>query len=104
MKKRNEITRTLCLEGDDFPEQQPIEDFHSRMTYEDLSNDNDSERAVNEVVERLQDEPMDIENGEIFRAVLLKLAVDCFAFVTAWHHFAIDRGSSKAGFEQIVGI
>ncbi len=103
-KKRNEMARVMYFDGDDFAEQKPIEDFDSRMTFEDLSAEEDAEVAVEALTKRLQEQPLDIEDGEVFRATLAKLADDHYAFVTAWHHISIDRGSSKSSFEQITSI
>jgi len=103
-KKRNEMTRTMYFEGDDFSEQKPIEDFDSRMTYTDLSVNEDAESSLAQATELLQSEPLDIENGQVMRATLFKMADEHYVFVTAFHHIGIDRGSSKASFEQIVSI
>lgn len=103
-KKRNEMTRVMYFDGDEFPEQKPVNDFNSRMNFEDLSAEADTEKAVENLTQSLREHVMDIENGEVFRATLAKLGEDYYVFVTAWHHISIDRGSSKSSFEQITGI
>lgn len=103
-KERNEMARVMYFEGDDFPEQKPVNDFDSRIDFVDLSTSQNPEAAADHLTQRLQQQPLDIENGEVFRATLAKLAADKYAFLTAWHHISIDRGSSKSSFEQITGI
>ncbi|KAK5100974.1 hypothetical protein LTS08_004580 [Lithohypha guttulata] len=103
-KKRNEMARVMYFEGDDFPEQRPIDDFDSRIDFVDLSSNSNAEAAADNLIQRLQQQPLDIENGEVFRATFAKLGAERYAFLTAWHHISIDRGSSKSSFEQITGI
>ncbi|OBT53708.1 Hybrid PKS-NRPS [Pseudogymnoascus sp. 24MN13] len=104
LKKRNEMFRTSYFEGDDFAEQAPIEDFNSKLSYKDLSIDNDPDVSLKRVTANIQRTPLDIENGEVMKLALFKLRDEHFVFVTIFHHIAIDRGSSKAVFEQIISL
>ncbi|KAH6672349.1 putative lovastatin nonaketide synthase [Halenospora varia] len=104
LKKRNEMLRTAYSEGEDFAEQEPVGDFDSKLVYRDLSIEVDPEVSLGQWRASMQGEELDIENGEIMRAGLFRLADEKFAFVVAFHHISIDRGSSKALFEQFVSI
>nr|AKL78824.1 GLPKS3 [Glarea lozoyensis] len=104
LKRRNEMLRTAYSEGDDFAEQEPVADFDSRLVYRDLSTEIDVDASLESWRASLQGEELDIENGEIMRPGLFKLGDEKFAFVVAFHHISIDRGSSKALFEQFVEI
>ncbi|KAG9238221.1 putative lovastatin nonaketide synthase [Amylocarpus encephaloides] len=104
LKRRNEMLRTAYSEGDDFAEQEPIVDFDSRLVFKDLATEIDVDASLEQWRASLQDEELDIENGEIMRPGLFKLGDDRFAFVIVFHHISIDRGSSKALFEQFVEI
>jgi aryl carrier-like protein len=104
LKRRNEMLRTAYSEGDDFAEQEPVADFDSRLVYRDLSTEIDVDASLESWRASLQGEELDIENGEIMRPGLFKLGDEKFAFVIAFHHISIDRGSSKALFEQFVEV
>ena len=104
LKKRNEMLRASYFEGDDFAEQAPIEDFESKLSYEDLSVDNEPDASLKRVTANIQRKPLNIGNGEVMRSALFKLRDEHFVFVTVFHHIAIDRGSSKAVFEQIISL
>lgn len=101
LKRRNEMLRTSYFEGDDFAEQQPIEDFDSRLIFADLSA---SPQSLDNFIAELRSQALDIEHGEIMRTALIQLAAAHFIFVTIIHHIAIDRGSSKSVIEQLMAI
>lgn len=103
-KKRNETFHNSYFEGDDFAEQAPIEDFDSRLNYEDLSANENPEAALKSIVCDMQRTQLDIESGENMLVALFKLGDERFAFIVVFHHIAIDRGSSKVAFEQIIEL
>jgi len=104
MKKRNEILRTAYCEGEDYPEQTVLDDYAADVDFEDYSSRAEPEVALNALIALLGKHELDIEEGEVMRATLVKLAESEYALVTIFHHISIDRGSSKAFLDQFMPI
>ena len=102
LKRRNEMLRTSYFEGDDFAEQKPVEDFDSRLIYEDFSTDQVPEASLNGLIVDLTKQELNIEEGQVMRSALIKLGETHFVLASVFHHIAIDRGSSKAAIEQLM--
>lgn len=104
MKKRNEILRTAYCEGEDYPEQIVLEDMTVELGFLDFSSQPQPNDALDAHISQMKKMELDIEEGEVMRASLVKLADSEFALVTIFHHISIDRGSSRAYLDQFVPI
>ena len=104
MKKRNEILRTAYCEGEDYPEQIILDDSVTDVDFEDYSSRAEPTAALDALIALLSKQELDIEEGEVMRATLVKLADTEYALVTVFHHISIDRGSSKAFLDQFMPL
>ncbi len=104
MKKQNEILRTAYCEGEDYPEQIILEDSTAELDFEDFSSQAEPTAALNAYISQIKKQELDIEEGEVMRASLVRLADTEYALVTIFHHISIDRGSSRAYLDQFVPI
>ncbi|KAL2869028.1 uncharacterized protein BJX67DRAFT_379511 [Aspergillus lucknowensis] len=104
LKKRNEILRTAYFEGDEFSQQEVMDNYTTDLPEVDFSKTKDAEAALDAYVKDLQQQPMDIESGEVMQCALVKLAEDRHALVLIFHHICIDRGSSKSFLEQFTNL
>ncbi|KAL2819315.1 hypothetical protein BDW59DRAFT_123333 [Aspergillus cavernicola] len=104
LKERNETLRTAYFEGDEFSQQEILENTPTELPEVDFSETSDPEAALNEHAQTLQDQPLDIESGEVMRTALIKLQDEQYALVLIYHHICIDRGSSRSIIEQVINI
>ncbi|KAM0333322.1 hypothetical protein ACHAQA_001983 [Verticillium albo-atrum] len=93
---RNPVLRTAYFEGDDFAQQEALEDFDLDIAYRDLSQEEDSQLALEQFVNYNRGITMNVEEGDVSSFALAKLAEDDWAFVFIVHHISMDRGSMKA--------
>ncbi|KAG8528377.1 putative Hybrid PKS-NRPS biosynthetic cluster [Bacidia gigantensis] len=103
-KKRNDSLHMAFFEGDNFSEQRPTNDFEPRIDYKDLSDVVDAEAALQKYVNELKQQELSIEDGEVMRMTLAKLASDQYACVMIYHHITIDRGSSMSINKQMMSL
>ncbi|KAL3426470.1 beta-ketoacyl synthase domain-containing protein [Phlyctema vagabunda] len=103
---RNEILRTSYLEGDDFTEQEALDNFPALETQIlDLSHEADAEKVFNEVaLIELRSKPLRIDRGESMRTALVKLSEKNYAMVFVFHHIAVDNGSTESAMAQFTGL
>ena len=73
LKRRNEMLRTKYFEGDDFAEQEPTDDYDSRMAYEDFSAETNVRDLAIEYVAKLKTQEFDIKEGDFWRNALVKI-------------------------------
>ena len=99
LKKRNESLRTSFFEGDNFSEQQPIDDVDPHIIYKEMPAD-----QVNDFVSELKHQEMNIEDGEVMRMALIKTNENEHTIALIYHHICIDRGSSKSMFKQTTAL
>ena len=104
LRRRHEILRTAYFEGDDFAEQATVDQIDLELPEVDLSAERDPEAVLKLYTARLNKAELDIEEGEVMRSTLFKLAGREYALVSIYHHISIDRGSSKTIFEQFMAI
>ncbi|KAL4784866.1 hypothetical protein BJX76DRAFT_367271 [Aspergillus varians] len=104
LKERNETMRTAYFEGDEFSQQEILENTPTELPEVDFSASSDPEVALNDYAKALQDQPLDIESGEVMRGALIKLQDDQYALVLIYHHICIDRGSSQSIIEQVINM
>lgn len=104
LKRRNEILRTAYSEGDEFSQQIILDDCSIEIPWQDFSMHEHSEGLLDEYVKSLMQQPLDIEDGAVMVAALVKLTEDSHALVLIFHHICIDRGSSQSFLEQFTGL
>lgn len=94
MLRQNASLRTSFYEGDDFPEQKPLDDFSFDLIHKDFSKSESPKEAVNEYLAEMKKTEFNIEDGQSCCGMLAKLAEDEHVLVLIIHHVAIDRGST----------
>ncbi len=104
LKRRNEILRTVYSEGDEFSQQTVLDDCSIELPLEDFSMYEDSDVLLDKFVRYLMQKPLDIEDGGVMVAALVKLSEARHALVLVFHHICIDRGSSQSFLEQFTGL
>lgn len=102
--RRNDMLRTKYLEGEQFSEQEVVEQIPLQVQSLDVSSDPRPERALQRCVEDLRSTPLDIEEGEMVRFTLVKLAEERYAVVLIIHHISLDNGSTKSFMDQFNGL
>lgn len=104
--ERNGALRTRYFEGAEFTEQElvPTESLQLRVEYQDLSAHKNPEASLNAVIQDVRATPLDIENGEIMRAVLSRLTEKEYRLTFVFHHIAMDNASSKSFIDQITNL
>ncbi|KAK1445344.1 beta-ketoacyl synthase domain-containing protein [Colletotrichum cuscutae] len=101
---RNPSMRTSYFEGDEFAQQEILEDFDVDVSFRDLSGEADPEQALEEFVKYNRKIEMNVEEGEVSSFSLAKLSEDDWAFICMIHHISIDRGSMKGMMSQFVSL
>ena len=104
MTRRNESLRTAYFEGEKFAEQKPLHHINLHLEYQDYSFAKAPRANLEIYVSESRKRELEIENGEVFRASLIKLADKEYAIALIFHHIAIDRGSSKSFLSQLTSI
>ncbi|KAK7569271.1 hypothetical protein JOL62DRAFT_495686 [Phyllosticta paracitricarpa] len=102
--RRDAILRTAYFEGDEFAEQEILDNVGFEMDFLDLSTQRDQKAGLEAFITESKSQELDIESGEIMRATLVKLGEDDFAIVHIFHHIMVDRGSTKAWLQRLVAI
>ena len=102
--RRNDILRTRYFEGDEFAEQAIMEQNSTKIESLDVSIDPQPEKALQRCIADTRSIPLDIEDGEMMRSILVKLADARFALVQTFHHIALDNGSTKSIMDQYAGL
>lgn len=100
----NESLRTAYYEGINFAQQEIVDRLDLELIYDDFSSEREPLASLDEHVLILQNEELDIEKEEVFRAALIKLNDTEYALVLIFHHIAIDRGSSKSFLSQLSSL
>ncbi|KAI0398130.1 polyketide synthase, partial [Xylariaceae sp. FL0594] len=101
---RNPAFRTAYFEGDDYTQQLPVEDFEVDIPLKDISSSAEPEKALREYVSEVKSAELNIEEGEVIRWSLVKLAENSFAFVWIMHHISTDRGNMKSVMSQLSNL
>ncbi|KAJ5302558.1 hypothetical protein N7476_009357 [Penicillium atrosanguineum] len=104
LARRNESLRTSFFEGDDFAEQEIIEDGLMPIEQADVSNTPAPEDSLRSFAAALRKIPLDIEIGQVIRSALVKYEEARYAWVLSIHHMAIDGGSKVSLMEQISSL
>ncbi|KAL2758025.1 hypothetical protein ACRALDRAFT_1068472 [Sodiomyces alcalophilus JCM 7366] len=104
LARRNAVMRTSYYEGDDFAQQEPLEDFDIEVHYRDLSAEADKEQALKEYVDYNRQIEMNVEEGEVASFALAKLSEEDWAYSLIIHHISVDRGSMKGMMSQFVNL
>ncbi|KAJ5392474.1 hypothetical protein N7509_007964 [Penicillium cosmopolitanum] len=99
--RRNESLRTAFFEGDDFAEQEIVENGLIPIEQADVSNTSDPEESLRSFAAALRQQPLDVDIGQLIRSALVKLGDSRYAWVLSIHHMAIDGGSKASLMEQI---
>jgi NADPH:quinone reductase-like Zn-dependent oxidoreductase len=94
--RRNESLRTAFFEGDDFAEQEIVEDGLIPIEQADVSNTSDPAESLRSFAAALRQKPLDIEIGQLIRSALVKFEESRYAWVLSIHHMAIDGGSKAS--------
>ncbi|PYH97071.1 lovastatin nonaketide synthase [Aspergillus ellipticus CBS 707.79] len=105
LARRNESLRTGYFEGDDFAEQEILdESILLPIENADLSGAVSPEASLRQYAATLRGMPLDIESGQVIRSALVKWGEARYAWVFSIHHMAIDGGSKGSLMEQISGL
>lgn len=104
LTRRNEILRTRYRGGEESSEQIVMEDVAAQIASVDLSSDSSPEAALDRFIRAEKDKPLDIEQGELTKWFLIKLAQGRYAMVLVCHHIALDNGSTKSFMDQYKAI
>lgn len=104
MASRNDVLRTIYLEGDDFTEQAIAECFKTKIEFEDISGAANTTTALSQATEELRSRSIDLEAGESMNVRLFKVSEDNFALVFSIHHINLDNGSTKTFLDQFTQI
>ncbi|GME30265.1 uncharacterized protein K452DRAFT_301651 [Neofusicoccum parvum] len=102
--RRNGVLRTSYFEGEDFAEQEVMEDYSTDIAYEDLTSAADPEAALQASVQSMRTRPIAIEDGESMRVTLSKLSAAHYCLSFVFHHICLDNGSTKSFMDQFIGL
>lgn len=100
--RRNAIFRTRYIDGDEYAQQEVLEEVVGDVEFQDISADANAESSVQDHMDALLKRPMDLEKGEVIHTVLLKTGEESYAWLVATHHITIDGSSRQSMMEQIV--
>ncbi|KAI9927146.1 hypothetical protein MW887_003529 [Aspergillus wentii] len=103
-RQRNEILRTAFVQGDDFPEQVPLDLPGYDIPFIDLSTAADPQQALVDRKSQLRALPLNIEEGETMRLELVKTGVSQYSLLASIHHIICDRGSSSSLLTQMCAL
>ncbi|KAL9035294.1 MAG: hypothetical protein Q9214_006650, partial [Letrouitia sp. 1 TL-2023] len=104
LTRRNEILRTGYRDGNESSEQVVLEDFAADIETADVSSDALPEAALQQCIQSARAKPLNIEQGNVMRWVLVKLADATYANILVCHHIALDNGSTKSFMDQLTAI
>ena len=104
LARRNQILRIAYSDGPNGAEQKVHDTFNGLVRYEDASEAESQEAAVNSCIERTSHIPLDIKNGEVMRITQLTLGEAQYAIVLVIHHIAIDNGSTISTLNQLIAL
>ena len=104
LSQRNDILRTCYFEGDEFSEQQVLEDLHVQIQFVDLSGDSQPNRKLQEWITKARNVPMQIEKAELMTFALVKMAKAEYKMIIVCHHIALDNGSTVSFMEQFTAL
>ena len=99
--ERNAILRTAHFEGDDFAEQRPVDNYKVTIAYKDVSKSQNPKRSLDAHIKRQKRSELNIEEGEIFNATLVKVGEEDYTLVSMFHHIAVDRGTGQPLFDRM---
>lgn len=102
--RRNDILRSCYFEGEEFAQQEVLEDVAGTLGSVDVSLDLRPQRALENIVKAARSKALDIESGEMERSTLVKIAQGKYALVQVYHHIALDNGSTKSIMDQYTGL
>lgn len=102
--KRNGVLRTRYFEGEEYTQQELVEDYNVNISFQDLTLAADVEDALSKSVASLQDRPIDITNGESMRALICQLGPSSYCLAFVFHHVACDGGSARSIVGQLVPL
>lgn len=94
--RRNESLRTSFFEGDDFAEQEIVENGLIPIEQADVSNTSDPEASLRSFAAAVRQRPLDVDIGQLIRSALVKFGESRYAWVLSIHHLAIDGGSKAS--------
>ena len=104
LSQRNDILRTCYFEGDEFSEQQVLEELHVQIQFVDLSGDFQPNHKLQKWIKEARNVPMQIENAELMTFALVKMGKAEYTMVIVCHHIALDNGSTVSFMEQFTAL
>ena len=104
LSQRNDILRTCYFEGDEFSEQQVLEELHVQIQFVDLSGDSQPNHKLQKWIREARNVPMQIEKAELMTFALVKTAKAEYIMVIVCHHIALDNGSTVSFMEQFTAL
>ncbi|KAK3681229.1 polyketide synthase [Podospora appendiculata] len=102
--RRNGSLRTRYFEGEEYAQQELIDESNAPIRYEDLSASSDPETALSSLINVEKRHVIDITEGESLRVVLAKLAEGSYCLTFVFHHISCDSGSSESFVSQFVKL
>ncbi|KAK0554919.1 hypothetical protein OC845_000560 [Tilletia horrida] len=104
MKLRNHILRTAFYEGEEYACQEVLPPSEVDLPFFDFTKVDSPEAAFREEIENLKNTELDIEAGEVFRAIYGQLSDGKYAMGLVFHHIACDAGSTMPFLNQMSAI
>ena len=104
LSQRNDILRTCYFEGDEFSEQQVLEELHAQVQFVDLSGDSHPNHKLQKWIREARNVPMQIEKAESMTFSFVKMAKAEYTMVIVCHHIALDNGSTVSFMEQFTAL
>ncbi|TCN54731.1 amino acid adenylation domain-containing protein [Flavobacterium circumlabens] len=95
--ERHESLRTIFILKDGEPRQliQPLESIHFEIPVTDVSNSENKEGAIEEVLAKLAVLPFDLSKGPLFRTRVVNLGNDQHRLLFSIHHIISDAWSMQ---------
>ncbi|MBD0258333.1 MAG: AMP-binding protein, partial [Cytophagales bacterium] len=101
--RRHESLRTTFVSVEGEPKQRvaPADEVDFQLAYTDARADRAGEEKVKAAAERELQTPMDLENGPLLRAKLVRLADDKHFFLFTMHHIVSDAWSTEVIIREV---
>jgi len=105
--ERHEILRTVFKQGDSDEIKQFVlsaEDLGIRIEEIDLSQVDDKQEKVKEIVKKDIETPFDLGKGPLVRSKLIKLSEDHFVYGYTMHHIISDGWSMEVLIKEVLAL
>jgi acyl transferase domain-containing protein/NADPH:quinone reductase-like Zn-dependent oxidoreductase/NRPS condensation-like uncharacterized protein/aryl carrier-like protein len=102
--RRNGVLRTRYFEGDEYAQQELLNEYKANIIFEDLTSTANPEESLHDSVAKLQKLPINVAEGESMRVMISKLGVTSYVLTFVLHHIACDGGSAGSLVSQLVPL